>query len=94
MRQGDDLVRLPQQRQHRSGRQVIQRKRDAEEHGEQQRALNPERDAGVIVRPVSAEIASLFSIWFAPMVLWFLGTVFTAVGVGVAVYRRRMRSSA
>jgi hypothetical protein len=42
-------------------------------------------------RPVSAEIANLFSIWFAPMVLWFLGTVFTAVGIGVAVYRRRMR---
>jgi hypothetical protein len=41
-------------------------------------------------KPVSAEIASLFSIWFAPIVLWFLGTVFTAVGIGVAVYRRRM----
>ena len=34
--------------------------------------------------------ASLFSLWFAPMVSWFLGTVFTAVGIGVAVYRRRM----
>jgi hypothetical protein len=41
-------------------------------------------------KPVSAEIANLFSIWFAPMVLWFLGTVFTAVGIGVAVYRRRI----
>jgi hypothetical protein len=41
-------------------------------------------------KPGSAALAGFFSLWFVPIVLGFIGTVFTAVGVAVAVVRRRM----
>ncbi len=40
--------------------------------------------------PGSASLAGFFSLWFATMVLGFIGTVFTAVGVTAAVILRRM----
>lgn len=39
------------------------------------------------VSPVHAEINSFFNLWFGPLVLGFLGMVFTAVGSGMIIVR-------
>jgi Protein of unknown function (DUF3592) len=60
------------------------------------RTSPPAYRAGQMVRvlydpkdPNSAALAGFFSLWFVVMVLGFLGTVFTAIGIAAVVIGRR-----